>query len=105
MKKLIQISLISLALASIAFNANASVEKNAASQTKRSYACKAMLERGSNMFCGDEVSTDIYAKAAISELAYVSSKGSYACETMAVRGSEMFCQTEKTVTSSQISNH
>ncbi|MFC1602833.1 hypothetical protein ACFL3U_04640 [Pseudomonadota bacterium] len=105
MKKLIQTSLLSLALASAAFNVNASIENDATSQPKLSYACKAMLERGSSMFCGDAVNTDVYAKADISELAYVSSTSSYACETMAAQGSEMFCQAGKAVMSSQISNH
>lgn len=105
MKKLMQTSLIALSLAFVAFNANATVEKDVTSQPKLSYACKAMLERGSNMFCGDEVSTDVYAKTAISELAYVSSVGSYACETMAANGSGMFCQTEKAIEVSQISAH
>ena len=104
MKKLIQSSLISFALASVAFNANASVEKDMTSQPTLSYACKAMQERGSNMFCGDAIDTVKYAKAAISELAYVDTS-SYACSAMAARGSTMFCQQEKAVISAQANNN
>jgi len=104
MKKLIHSSLISLALASAAFNANASVEKDMIAQPTLSYACKTMQEHGSNMFCGDAVDTVKYAKAAISELAYVES-GSYACGAMAARGSAMFCQQGKSAISSAQANN
>jgi len=104
MKKLIHTSLIALTIASAAANAGTSTEKNIMSQPKLSYACKAMLERGSKMFCGDAVNTETYAKAAISDLAYISNN-SYACNTMAARGSEMFCQKEKATTFSHARNN
>ncbi len=103
MKKLINASLITLALASGAANANQPTEANRLSQTQIPYACKVMLERGSKMFCGDAASSNLYAKAAISELTYISS-ASYACDTMIERGSEMFCQKEKAETFSHASN-
>ena len=105
MKKLIHTSLITLALASGACNANQSTEATTATQSKLSYACNVMLARGSDMFCGNDAETISYAKAAITELAYVAKNASYACNTMAARGSEMFCQNDKTEGLSQVSNN
>ncbi len=104
MKKLICATLITLAFTSATCNASQSTEIEAVSQNALSYACNIMLERGSMMFCGNEVMASKYAKAAISELAYLD-KSSYACNTMAARGSEMFCQKEKAETFSHASNN
>ncbi|GEM_PF-2475764 len=104
MKKLIHTSLIALALTSGIANASQPAEANTTHPTQLSYACKAMLERGSVMFCGESANdTALYAKAAISDLAYISNT-SYACNTMIERGSEMFCQKEKAETFSHASN-
>ena len=51
MKKLIHTSLITLTLISTAGNASESPEAGMASQNGPSYACRVMLERGSEMFC------------------------------------------------------
>jgi len=85
MKKLITAGLVTLAIASATCNAGQAIE------SEMSYACKAMLERGSAMFCGQEVAANSSEKLAIAEVAPVS-KGTYACDAMADRGSSMFCQ-------------
>ena len=104
MKKLIQTSLFTLALASGTCNASQSAEAGSSTQSKLSYACNVMLARGSEIFCGNDRMTTLAAKAAITELAYVG-KGSYACNAMAERGSEMFCQKEKAEIFSHVSNN
>ena len=108
MKKLIHTSLVLLALTSTASHANPFSEY-AEAESKLSYACKTMLERGSMMFCDDKALANTYAKAKaeITELAYISSgsSGSYACNTMLEQGSEMFCQKERAETFSQISTN
>ncbi len=104
MKKLINASLATFALlASGICNAGQPVKADHLSQPQIPYACKAMLERGSMMFCGNDTNSDLYAKAAISELAYISN-ASYACNTMLENGSEMFCQKEKAQTFSHANN-
>ncbi|MFC1684368.1 hypothetical protein ACFL0R_02715 [Pseudomonadota bacterium] len=82
MKKLSYVCLITFAAISFACNA-APVEP--------SFACKTMLERGSEMFCAkDEVpAMEVLAEAA------PTGKGSFACDTMIQRGSEMFCAKEE----------
>ena len=52
MKKLIHTSIIAITLASAAANASESIEKDVISEP--SYACRVMLERGSEMFCQKE---------------------------------------------------
>jgi len=103
MKKFIRTSLVLFALTSTASYANPFAEY-AEAESKLSYACKTMLERGSMMFCDDKALANTYVKAKveIAELAYISS-GSYACNTMLGRGSEMFCGKERVETFSQIS--
>ncbi len=104
MKKLIHTALITLTLTAGTVHASQPAEADTLSQLNLSYACKAMLERGSTMFCGEHTdAVALYAKAAISELDYISSS-SYACDTMIERGSEMFCQKERAVTFSHADN-
>ena len=54
MKKLIHTTLIATALISGAANASELTEKGTVIQSEPSYACRVMLERGSEMFCPKE---------------------------------------------------
>jgi len=81
MKKLSYVCLIALAATSFVTNA---------APVEQSFACKSMLERGSEMFCAKETSSDAAFLDALAEAAPLG-KGSFACDTMIQRGSEMFC--------------
>ncbi len=84
MKKIFQACLLVCAV----FSANSFAEQ--------SYACQAMLERGSAMFCqdGSQNIASVPASKPGVEIALTSKDRSYACNSMMARDSEMFCNKE-----------
>lgn len=92
MKKIFQICLIACA----AFSANSFAEQ--------SYACNAMLERGSAMFCQEDTLNVASAPVSKPEAALASKDRSFACNSMLKRDSEMFCNKEGTLPGSVVAS-